>query len=150
MSALDELAKWNRKGYKFRIESGGNYMPGDGVVVTLQGGGRKVEVDELELPDGSPIGDIVTAAIDRWHDDNTLKNYRLYWLHDETYPMLLEKSVKWKWYSNKIPIGKTRMVEARLKAHNEYEAKKMISDGYPLKVPDLKITAYETKEADDD
>lgn len=86
----DEIFKWleefNRKGYRFKIASGGNFQPGDGVHVELscswmdkskeKDAGKSLIVSEEELTrfaefDGGKdyfptITDVITEAIKQW------------------------------------------------------------------------------------
>lgn len=84
MGALEELQKWNRKHYRFRIECGGNVQPGDGVFVELKAGGRTVVVGEEEMEDLIEghypfIEELVLEALRRWHADTTPKRFRMHW-----------------------------------------------------------------------
>lgn len=100
MTPLEELEAWNRKGYYWSINCGGNYQPGDGVTVTLSAAGRKVQVGDYELEvweeDGDSsntfypsIGDVIHEAIKRWHSDTTPKTFRVLWTDKNLVPETL-------------------------------------------------------------
>jgi hypothetical protein len=82
MSALEQLDKWCRKHYRFKIESGGHMQPGDGVCVTLSGGGRSVCVDESEhdwdeeKEDYKEISTewLIAEALRQWHSGTSEKH----------------------------------------------------------------------------
>lgn len=86
MNALEELEKWCRKHYSFKFEGGPFAQPGDDAQVTLYGGGRKVQVSQIELEEWDEesatctyyptFSDLILEALRRWHTDRTLKKFK--------------------------------------------------------------------------
>jgi hypothetical protein len=126
---LAALEKWCRKHYRFFISFGGGVMPGDGVGVQLEGGGRTVRVDEEDLvhcdEDESAlsyptISDIIWKALRRWHADDTLKQYHGVWQHppEAETPPANHPEIQWHWLGS----WSQTVIWAKLQARNEAEA----------------------------
>ena len=75
--AIEQLMKWDRKYYRYRIETDGHVQPGDGAMVTLSGGGRKVVVCAEDIGFHATVEDAIIQAIKQWHSDESPKKYRV-------------------------------------------------------------------------
>lgn len=139
MNALEELKKWCRKYYKFRVESNGSVQPGDGISVHLEGGGRTIAVYEEDMPEAS-LDQMILEAIRLWHADSSVKKYRCFWTHqEETCP-----DYRWAKEVNGVRWS-SGVYMAVIQAINEYEVKACILSGYPegFDTSSVKITVYE-------
>jgi hypothetical protein len=131
MNALEQLAKWDRKYYMYKLETGRHIQPGDGLCVTLYGGGRKVQVGEEELEDWEKeiyptIDEVILEAIRRWHADDTIKNYSvIYHLKPDGPEYNGEHTLRYKSEFSKS-------IEVRLTAKNEQEALEKAASGYSV------------------
>lgn len=149
MDALEELEKWCRKYYEASFGCGPNIMPGDGPWVKLKGGGREVFVCEYDLPhdpDEHPnatIADVILEAIRRWHADNSVKSYKIYFSVKPEYPEYKPDSENWRWWTKD-----QTMIYVALQAMNEKDAIERAMSGYPEDIrKDIVCYVYETSYA---
>lgn len=129
MTATERLEQWCRKHYRYSIQAGGFMQPGDGHCVTLMAGGRKVQVGEYDLvkpenPDDEDsdlayptLDQIINHALDKWDEDQTPKNFRVFFRADyltfDTAQHWHDKTWMWK-------VVATSEQEARKKLHDLY------------------------------
>lgn len=133
MNALEQLTKWDRKYYRFKIESYGHIM-GDGVTVELYGGGRKVCVNDSDLANYEngqypTLDETIKEAIHRWHADASIKNYRVIFYTKPDTPDFVEVSNVKAFVVFKHGYG--GMVETQLSAKNEAEAVEIAKTIFP-------------------
>lgn len=103
--ALEELSNWCRKYYSFSFTGGPFSQPGDECYIKLTGGGRTVDVDEWELArrdnDGvveqmPTLGELIHAALRKWHDDTTPKRFHVIYEGDPPRPSVPWAETEWR------------------------------------------------------